>query len=124
MVGYPTSGKWTKCGVVFKSVAQDQKMQHLYASLGNRGTLTEICGVEASKQVKFVIPNLHKIPHRCKVVFMKLLIKEKDSWGEGLLIFSPHLHLGFAYGTKNRFLPLTINAPIDSICAAYEDGWT
>ena len=28
------------------------------------------------------------------------------------------------YGTKNWFLPLIINAPFDSIQAAYENGWT
>ena len=102
-----------------KCCAQQQNVD----SLGNRGMMTEICGVEAFKQMKFVIANLHKIPHRCKAVLKKLKIKEKDSWGKGLLIFSPHQCLGFAYGTKNWFLPLIINAPIDSICTAYEDAW-
>ena len=124
MVSYITIGKWTKCGVVFTSVAQDNKMRQLYASLGNRGTTTEICGVEAFKEIKFVIENLHNIPERCKVVLKKLKIQEKDSWGEGLLIFGPRRRSGFAYGTKNRFLPMIINAPIDSIRTTYENGWT
>ena len=64
MVSYITIGKWTKCGVVFTSVALDNKMRQLYASLGNRGTTTEICGVEAFKEIKFVIENLHNIPER------------------------------------------------------------
>ena len=124
IVHYITIGKWTKCGVVCTSVAHDNKMWKLYAYLGNRGMMTEICGVEAFKQMKFVIANLHKIPQRHKVVLKKLKIKEKDSCREGLLIFSPHQHLGFAYGTKNQFLPLIINAHNDSIHTAYEDGWT
>ena len=103
MVSYITIGKWTKCGVVFTSVAHDNKMQKLYASLGNRGMTTEICGVETFKQMKFAIANLHKIPQRHKIVLKKLKIKEKDSWGEGLLIFGPCQCLGFAYGTKISF---------------------
>ena len=40
------------------------------------------------------------------------------------MIFGPRRRSGFAYGTKNRFLPMIINAPIDSIRTTYEDGWT
>jgi len=112
VVTHITFGKWTQMGIVFfsKSWAEKRKSSYPFTKRGASTSLGKDMAVVQWKCLKgFMLETAEK---RAKVL-KRLKLKEREVWGEGLLLFGP-CRRDTLSGLKCRYLP-TIHAatPID-----------
>ena len=90
----------------------DGKRKTLYPVF-KRGSSTLLCSDDATNQWRCVKSCLDQIPAKREKVLKKIGLKEKDVWGQGLIVFGP-CRRETMHGLKCRFLPLIhSNTPID-----------
>lgn len=112
-VGYITLGKWMQAGMVLASVEQRNLCTQKLSGMSPRGASTEICCNEISSCWVRVISKLDKTTERRHQVLERLHVEESDSWGGGVHIFASRRWTCPVKSTKNRFLPLLEETPID-----------
>ena len=112
-VSYITLGKWFKTGMVLANISRHEMLHAKLAGMQARGSSTDIVCDEASVYWNQVKTNLNKTTNRRKAVLCHLKISEAEAWGGGVHIFGPVRRSGTTPSTKNRFLPLLQDTPID-----------
>ena len=114
-----------QAGMVLASVEQRNLCTKKLSGMSSRGASTDICCNEISSCWLRVISNLNKTTERRQKVLKRLKVAESDSWGGGVHIFVPRRWTSTVYATKNRFLPLLEDTPIDKkLSVATEEQWT
>ena len=105
-VSHVTLGKWCKCGIILVSTEQhiiEQRQQD---------NVTAPCSNSTSIDLHQVIPLWNKLVTvvlmadlRREAVLKKIKCKERDSWGKGVLIFTP-VKNNTTQGLGHRLLPM------------------
>ena len=124
-VSYVTLGKWCKCGIVLSGQSQDYRLHETKSLLDPRGVTTALnCSIplpyfRKARELLSTIPQ-----RRQKSISRFPSLEEKDTWGEGLIIFIPRRCTATRTGTKNRLLPLLNDTPFDIVPNIQEDRWS
>lgn len=114
-VTHVTISKWPGIGLVLESDIYRKSKNIDDDAISKRGQSTEVVCVEATKLWKMVESLLPIIPSRRQDVLDAMKLPEKDSWGQGLLMFGSKHRLDSEKGLKNRYLPLLSRTKVDAI---------
>jgi hypothetical protein len=126
-VSHVTMGKWVGAGVVLASKKEaelaldglDEDPNYYNRTLSNRVDCTRF--VSSWKSTRNALKNA---AGRRNLVLKKLKLDESQTWGAGVLLFTPIDRGGLCRGMKNRFLPLLTDTVVDATdCSKIRSEW-
>ena len=115
-----TMGKWMGMGLVLHNseyTHTECMMLSREVPKIRRGVTTDLDTKDAARLVDWVHKHLGYTEKRRKAVLKKLKWKEKNSWGQGTIVFVPR-RMNNAHAIKFRYLPQLAELPIDSLPAS------
>lgn len=115
-VSHVTLGKWTQKGIVLVSPQFHEESKNSSDHTERRMNSVSVDCSDVLLHWDAVKQNLQNCQLRREIVVGKIQIEERETWGEGTLIFVPKERVGLIFGLRNRLLPLLdIDTPVDSI---------
>lgn len=106
-VGIITCGKWIGCGMAIRN----KNLEHNTISTEERGVSTHLPYNGIVRNLELCIGSLQLIAQRRRHFHEFFNINAYDSWGEGLIVFTPEKKIGELDGIRCRYLLQLENNP-------------